>query len=258
MSTYEKIVQMWKEYEINTPADLDMRLNSFRILFAYNSGKIENPEITYENTREVFTDGRVNGFSGSASTVIEIQNQRLAYEFLLPKIIKREHITLDLIKEVHAITTNSTYDDRRFFVLGERPGSFKINDFVVGKNEIGAAPEDVESELNSLLEEVYNTDKTTEPINLLKMASYFHVWFEAIHPFADGNSRVGRTLMNYLLMSNDHPPLIVYDEDKHTYYQALNSFNDESDLDPLFTFFQWQLEKTWAKSLERHEARKTK
>jgi len=258
MTVYEKILTMWQEYNIKTVAELDARLDSFRVLFAYNSGRIENPEITYQDTREVFSDGRVNGFSGSAATVVEIVNQRLSYEFLLSKIINKEPITIELIKEVHGITTNSTYDDRRFLQLGERPGSFKINDFVVGKNEIGSAPEDVVSELTSLLDEVYAADNISEPIKLLKMASYFHVWFETIHPFADGNGRVGRTLMNYLLMSNGHPPLIVYNEDKREYYNALALFNSEDKLDPLFRFFQAQLEKTWQKALERHEARKNK
>jgi len=245
MTDYEKIIAMWTEYNIKTVTDLNMRLDHFRVLFAYNSGKIENPEITYQDTQDIFSNGRVNVFSGSAVTVVEIVNQRLIHKFLLPKIINKEPITIELIKEIHAITTNSTYDDRLFLQLGERPGSFKINDFVVGRNETGSAPEDVVTELTSLLEEVYDADNTFEPVKLLKMASYFHAWFETIHPFADGNGRVGRTLMNYMLMSGGHPPLIVYDEDKHDYYAALEMFRSEEQLEPLFGFFQLQLEKTW-------------
>ena len=258
MTAYEKILTMWQEYNIKTAQDLNMRLDSFRVLFAYNSGRIENPEITYENTREVFSDGRVTAFSGSAITVVEIANQKLCYEFLLPKIIGKEPITIELIKEIHEITTNATYDDRRFLELGERPGLFKINDFVVGEDEVGSAPEDVEGDLISLLEEINDIGNISEPIKLLKMVAYFHGWFETIHPFADGNGRVGRTLINYMLMSNGHPPLVVYNEDKQGYYNALKQFSSQEKLDPLFEFFQSQLEKTWEKGLKRYESRKDK
>jgi len=146
--------------------------------------------------------------------------------------------------------------DRRYFELGERPGHFKKTNFVVGINEIGAAPEEVERELKSLLEELYDLKKYREPVQVLRAASYFHVWFETIHPFADGNGRVGRTLMNYMLMSNSHPPLIVYNEDKKVYYSALDYFREGEDLQPFFEFSQGQLEKTWHKTLERMEKRK--
>ena len=174
MTLYEKTIKLWKSFNIKTVADLDTRLDSFRVLFAYNSGRIENSEITYNDTREVFSDNRVSNFAGSPTTLAEISNQRKCYEFLLPKIIEAEPITLDLIKEVHAITTTNTYDDRRFYELGERPGSFKKTDFVIGKDEVGAAPDEVESELKSLLDEVYETKEFDTPAKLLKLASYFH------------------------------------------------------------------------------------
>lgn len=253
MTNYEQIVKMWREYPITSVAALDTYLHSFRVLFAYNSGKIENPDVTYDTTREVFSDGKVNGFSGSVTTVVEIHNQKLCYDFLLPKIIAKAPLTLALIKEVHEITTNGTYDARRFFELGERPGTFKRHDFVVGENEVGAAPEDVVEELTSLLDELENTSGGIDnPEKILKLAAYFHVWFETIHPFADGNGRVGRTLMNYLLMIHGHPPLIVHNDNKSQYYAALEKFRSDEDLDALFLFFKGQLERTWAKSLERH------
>jgi len=256
MTQYEKILQMWRSFNIKTVADLDMRLDSFKVLFAYNSGKIENSEVTYEDTREVFSDDRVSSFSGKPTTITEISNQRKCYKFLLPQIISAEPLTLELIKEVHDITTMATYDDRCYFELGERPGSFKKTDFVVGINEIGATPEEVESELKSLLEELHNEKNYMEPAQILRTASYFHVWFETIHPFADGNGRVGRTLMNYMLMSNNHPPLVVYNDDKKVYYSALDYFREGEDLQPFFEFSQKQLEKTWHKTLECMEKRK--
>ena len=62
--------------------------------------------------------------------------------------------------------------------------------------------------------------------------------FENIHPFADGNGRVGRTLLNYWLMINDYPPAIVYEEDRRAYYDALQVYDEQEDLTPLVQFLQ--------------------
>lgn len=69
--------------------------------------------------------------------------------------------------------------------------------------------------------------------------------------FADGNGRLGRTLTNYILMINNLPPLIVYDEDKKYYYAALEKFDEEDDLSPMIEFFKYEMEKAWEKSLDK-------
>ena len=249
--TYDNVIQLWNSFAIETVADLDTRLDSFRVLFAYNSGKIENPEITYNDTREMFENNRVTRFKGDPATLTEISNQRKCYAFLLPKIIAKEPLSVDLIKAIHEITTMATYDDRRYIDLGERPGQFKKNDFVVGINEVGSLPEDVHNDITLLLAEVNDAVPFISPAKVIKAAAYLHAGFEHIHPFADGNGRVGRTIMNYYLMINGHPPLIVYDEDRDEYYDGLKKYDENEDLEPLHEFFMSQLIKTWAKTIER-------
>jgi len=258
LASYENILQMWECFGIKTASDLDLRLNSFRVQFAYNTTKIENPEVTYHATREVFEDKSVKTFKGSPETLAEISNQRKCYAFLLSKIIAKDSITLDLIKEAHEITTMGTYDDRRFFELGERPGEFKKNDFVVGRHEVGSLPDEVEADLSKLIEEIAGTLSLTEPEKILKAATYFHARFVYIHPFSDGNGRMGRTMMNYFLMVNNHPPLIVFDDDRDGYYRALEHYDETEDIKPLYDLFQRQLIKTWDKTFERYERGRSK
>lgn len=74
---------------------------------------------------------------------------------------------------------------------------------------------------------------------------------EQIHPFADGNGRVGRTLMNYYLMIHDLPPVIIYEEDKNYYYDALEEFDEKDNLEPTIEFVKYEMEKTWEKSLDK-------
>ena len=84
---------------IDSIEKLDQQLSNFRITFAYNSGTIENPQITYHATREVFENGKVINFCGDTQTIFEIENQKKCYNFLVPKIINKDPITSDLIKK---------------------------------------------------------------------------------------------------------------------------------------------------------------
>ena len=251
MCRYEGMVKLWQSWNVITEADIDRCLENFRILFAYNSGKIENGAVTYSDTREIFENGRILNYSGDPRTVFELSNQRICYEFLKPKLAAKEPLTIGLIKEIHGTLTSGTYDERRYVEQGERPGEFKKHDYVTGVAEVGSLPEDVENDLDELLDEL----KDYEDKDTLKVAAYFHARFEYIHPFADGNGRTGRTLLNYYLMLHNHPPIIIHDDDKHGYYDALARYDESEELEPMRSFLRQQAERTWEKSLEREQRR---
>ncbi len=106
MELYNKAVELWQSYKIASAADLDKYLDSFRILFAFHSGKIENEEITYHDTREIFENGRVVDYTGSPRVLFEQQNQKLCYELLKEKIVKKEPLSIELVKEIHKVLTS--------------------------------------------------------------------------------------------------------------------------------------------------------
>ena len=246
MEQYQKVLQLWRSYAVASSADLDKYLASFRILFAFNSGKIENDDITYHDTREIFENGRIAGFSGDPRALFEQQNQKLCYAFLRDKIVAKEPLSVELVREIHRALTMGTYDERRYVVNEERPGEFKKHDYVTGLHEVGSAADKVEFDLADLLKELNDYHGN----DVLRAAAYLHARLEYIHPFADGNGRVGRTVLNYYLMTHDHPPLIVYDEDKRGYYDALRCYDESEEIEPLVDFFRGQAVKTWAKALE--------
>lgn len=245
MDKYSEALELWQSYHLESTADLDRYLDSFRILFAFHSGKIENEDITYQDTREIFENGLVLNYTGNPRTLFEQQNQKLCYEVLKDQIIKKEPLCLEVIKEIHKVLTSGTYDERQYIINKERPGEFKKHDYVTGIHEVGSSADDVESDLTELITEVneYNGH------DVLTAASYLHAKFEFIHPFADGNGRVGRTLLNYYLMVNNHPPLIVYDEDKRLYYESLQKYDENEELSALHEFLKYQVEKTWKKAI---------
>lgn len=239
---YNKIIAWWQLKNIHTDAELSEILNGYRILFAYNSGKIENDKITFHDTREIFDHDGVTSYTGDLRTLFEIRNAKEAHEFFLESFQAGTEIDIEFVKQMQFFLTQNTYDTRRN-QLGERPGELKKHDFVTGWEEAGASPEDTEEELKELLEELRDIDDE----KALTAAAYFHVKFENIHPFADGNGRTGRIVMNYFLVVHDHPPITIYEEDRKGYYEALEVWDREQELDPMILFLKEQTVKTWGK-----------
>jgi Fic family protein len=238
---YVKAVSKWKQMDIKTVSDLEAVLSNFSVIFAYHSGVIENPEITYHTTREIFENGKVINFTGDVRTVFEIKNQKICYDWLKDKIIEKAIITPELIKGIHKKLTDGTYDEGRYS-RGERPGEYKKHDYVVG-NDQGALPEEVSSEIEELCEELQDIPDKGD--NIIKTAAYLHCKFENTHPFADGNGRVGRTLMNYFLMTHEHPPIVIRNETKNEYYNALGCYDKTGELDGFVAYIKKETIETW-------------
>lgn len=241
-------MQLWRQRNIQNDAELAEALNSHSITFAYHSGKIENDKITYHDTREIFEHDGVTSYTGDLRTLFEIRNSKEAYELFLTAFNEKRAVDETLVKEFQFKLTNNTYDTRRYR-LGERPGEYKKHDYVTGREEVGAAPEDVAEEMSELLREVQDIPDD----KVLTAAAYFHAKFENIHPFADGNGRTGRLLMNYILVIHHHPPVVIHEEDRLGYFNALEAWDTALELAPLIEFLKSQTVKTWQKQIDRHQ-----
>ena len=247
---YELLINWWRSLNITDDAALAEAFNGHIINFAYNSGNIENPNVTYHDTREVFEHDGVTSYTGDLRTLFEIRNAKVAMEYFFKAF--RDNMPLDetFIKELQRRLTLNTYDERRW-QRGERPGEYKKGDYVTGRNETGAFAEDVPDEMRELLEDLKTLPQ--EPEKVLTAAAFFHAKFENIHPFADGNGRTGRLAMNYLLAVHNHPPLVIHQEDRKAYFEVLEAWDAEQNLKPLKAFLLEQLIKTWSKRIEQLE-----
>lgn len=241
MKDYEHILAAWRKKNIISDAHLAEALNGQGVSFAYHSCRIENAQVTFHDTREIFDHDGVTGYTGDLKTLFEIRNAKAAYECFLDAFGLRRPIDETFIKELHFLLTQNTYDTRRW-QLGERPGEYKKHDYVIGKWDIGAAPEDVPEEMAEL--------QDVDDKNLLTAAAYFHAKFENIHAFADGNGRVGRLAMNYFLVLHNHPPITIHEEDRRDYFEALEKWDEAQELKPLTEYLCEQLIKTWRKRSE--------
>lgn len=243
---YSKILEWWKDQKLVKARDYNDVLDNFMVLFACHSSKIEGSGISYHTTRDIFEGSEIKGFSGPAIEILEIQNQKYAFNFLLSSLESNTPISKEFILKLHRIMMYGCYSQKRYD-KGERPGSFKVNDYCVGLTDEGSVPEEVESDIDDLVSELEVADNK----NIVTVAAYFHLKMESIHPFADGNGRVGRTVMNYLLMLNGHPPIVLFNEDRDTYYMALAVFDNSGEISGMVEFLKEQTIKTWSKVLRR-------
>lgn len=252
MTDYEKIIAFWQGKNIVTAADLEEAFNGHVVAFAYHSGNIENSNVTYHDTREIFEHDGVSSYTGDLRTLYEIRNSKIANNYFFEAFSKRASLDEVFIKELQKRLTMNTYDTLRW-QKGERPGAYKKGDYVTGRNETGAAPEDVAEKMQELLEDIKDVPNGKALIG----AAFFHAKFENIHPFSDGNGRTGRLAMNYFLVLHNHPPVIIHQEDREQYFNVLEAWDSEQDLEPLIVFLKEQTVKTWYRKLNTSKPVKT-
>lgn len=192
--------------------------NKTQVNLAYNSNKIEGSKLTEEQTRYIF-ETRTIGFKDQEAVpvddIIETNNHFIAFDFLIDTIEKP--LSNFIIKEFHRILKTGTSDASKDW--------FAVGDWKKLPNEVGGTkttlPENVEKEMISLNEK-YNSKTEIVFENVIE----YHYYFEKIHPFQDGNGRVGRLIMFRECLKNEIIPFIVDDEHKQFYYRGLKEFEN--------------------------------
>ena len=187
-----------------------------QIDLTYNSNHIEGSRLTHEQTRYIFetntigiTDEGVN-----VDDVLESVNHFRCIDIIIDRAAER--LTESLIKELHSVLKSGTSDCRKkWFAVGE----YKRLPNEVGGNET-AAPEVVDREMKALFK-WYNSIKKKSFEDIVD----FHQRFEMIHPFQDGNGRVGRLIMFKECLANGFVPFIISEELKFFYYRGLQEWN---------------------------------
>lgn len=186
-----------------------------QIDLTYNSNHIEGSRLTHDQTRYIFetntigvTDNAVN-----VDDIIETTNHFKAIDYIIDETAGK--LTESLIKHLHLILKSGTSDERKDW--------FRVGDYKKTPNEVGGSdttlPENVHNEMKSLLKE-YNALKSPSFEDILD----FHQRFEAIHPFQDGNGRVGRLIMFRECLRLGYVPFIITDDLKMFYYRGLKNW----------------------------------
>lgn len=189
-----------------------------QIEMTYNSNHIEGSRLTHDQTRYIFETNTI-GVTGEAvnvDDVIETANHFRCIDFIIEH--SKSALTEKMIKELHLMLKTGTSDARQDWVA---VGAYKKM-----PNEVGGTattmPEDVAAEMQALLA-AYSAKKAKTLEDILE----FHVRFERIHPFQDGNGRVGRLIMFKECLKYSIVPFIIEDNLKMFYYRGLKNWGRE-------------------------------
>ena len=188
-----------------------------QIELTYNSNHIEGSRLTHDQTRYIYETNTIGtGDSVNVDDVVETANHFRCIDLVIEHA--DDKLSEKLIKELHLVLKNGTSDSRKDW--------FAVGGYKRLPNEVGGeettAPEEVPAQMAALLSD-YNALKAKTLAELLD----FHVSFESIHPFQDGNGRVGRLILFKECLRNNIVPFIISDDMKLFYYRGLHEWKTE-------------------------------
>jgi len=218
---YKEIVRKLNQKQLQDIVD------RFTVNFTYESNAIEGNSLTLKDVTLILHEKKtING--KELREIYETLNTREAMELIFSNKLRiREK---DIIR-LHKILVRNT---------GITTGYKRLPNFLLGRKTVTTPPEKVSKEMDNLMM-WYHKNKDVHP---LKRAVEFHGKFEKIHPFEDGNGRVGRLLINIILLNHNYPPLIIRKIQRLSYFNCLEAF-DSGHKDKLCRFLIEKFKKTF-------------
>ena len=189
-----------------------------QIDLTYNSNHIEGSRLTHDQTRYIFETNTIGFENGAVNVddIVETANHFRCIDMVIDNAM--QPLSEAFIKRLHFTLKNGTSDSRKdWFAVGEYK---RVPNEVGGRDT--AAPEEVATKIGALLDTYNATKKHT-----LEQIVEFHHDFECIHPFQDGNGRVGRLILFKECLKNNIVPFIIEDDLKMFYYRGLHEWNNE-------------------------------
>lgn len=188
-----------------------------QIKLAYNSNRIEGSKLSEEQTRYIYETNTIfleNGeTTANVDDIVETVNHFACFDYMLD--IAGEPLSEEHIKRFHYLLKINTSDAKKSWF---RVGDYKVRANVVGGKET-SLPTNVPTDMEKLIKNYHNLNHIT-----INDIIDFHFQFEQIHPFQDGNGRVGRLIIFKECLANDIVPFIIEDDHKFFYYRGLTEY----------------------------------
>lgn len=199
--------------------------NKMQVDFAYNSNHIEGSRLSHEQTRYIFETHSIDG-TAFVNDIFEASNHFRCFDFILDTV--GENLSESYVKKIHYILKLGFAENSNSEIV--------IGDYKKYANTVGGIetvnPEKVSERMYVLLQEYINKKE----VDLYDIAE-FNMEFEKIHPFYDGNGRVGRLLILKMCLENDIVPFFIDERSKIFYYKGLKEWQIENKPNRLLDVF---------------------
>ena len=213
-----------------TATETEALRQEFIVEHTYNSNAIEGNTLTLQETQLVLQGITID--QKPLKDHLEAVGYKEAYEYMEQLAREQRELTLHEICSIHSLVLADRQEDRgRFRRVPVR---------IAGALTTPAQPYQIEPMMSALLADV---DSLYRHLHVVEKAALFHLRFEAIHPFIDGNGRTGRLLMNLQLIKAGYPPINVKFSDRRRYYQAFDDYARSGSPDTMTTLIAEYLEQ---------------
>lgn len=203
-----------------TPAEVEALREVFLVEHTYNSNAIEGNTLTMQETALVLQGVTID--KKPLKDHLEVVGYKEAFVYMEELAKEKFPLTEFEIKRIHSLVLNHRPEDR---------GTFRrVNVHIAGASTAPVEPYLIEPEVSKLLSAF---SLWTKNRHIIECVALFHLRFESIHPFIDGNGRTGRLLMNFQLIQNGLPPISVKYEDRRRYYDAFDAYSNNQDSVPM-------------------------
>jgi Fic family protein len=227
-SELKQLARIKKEYSKQPAQSLKNRYECFITDFTHDSTAIEGNTLTLRETAMLLFENMA-----PQKNIREI-NEVLNHKEGIDHILEYEgDVTRKFILELHRLVVKGALEKR----LDDQIGQYRtLQVYISGTDWMPPSPEEVPKDMKNLLSWYTRNKNKVHPV---VVAVYFHVCFEIVHPFVDGNGRVGRLLMNFILHKNGYPMVNIPNSQKKRYYSALEKAQNDGDLRMLL---EWTVE----------------
>lgn len=199
------------------------RLNEeFTVEYTYNSNAIEGNTLTLRETDLVLRGLTIN--QKPLKDHMEAIGHREAFQYVQSLVAEGQPLTERVIKDIHHLVLSDKKDDRGVYR--------KVPVRIMGASNESVQPYMIRPMMEQLLERYVSSHD-----NIVAKLARFHLEFESIHPFIDGNGRTGRLLVNLELMKAGYPPIDIKFTDRLAYYQAFEEFHAKGSIDSMENLF---------------------
>lgn len=251
METLERAEKLKAELDSLRPLDAEAEgriMQKFRLDWNYHSNNLEGNSLTYGETKALILFG-ITAQGKPLKDHFEITGHNEAISWVLDLVKGEVELTEVFIRELHTLLLKeSSWKDaitpegnptRRKIEVGKYKTHPNHVITVTGETFYFATPEETPAKMRELIE-WFRSERAKPDVNPIILAALFHYRFIRIHPFDDGNGRVARILMNFILMQFGYPPVIIKTEDNENYYAVLR-LADADQLEPFIEYIATNL-----------------
>ena len=221
--SFERIEELKAELDTRKPltqGELEKLNEEFMIEFTYNSNAIEGNTLTLQETAMVLEGITID--QKPLKDHLEAVGHKDAFLYVQDIVSNKMPLTEFVIKNIHSLVLMNKPEDKGVYR--------RVPVRIMGAFTEPVQPYMIEPKITELLAE---NEKRKATMNIIERVARFHLEFESIHPFIDGNGRTGRLLMNFEFMQNGYPPINVKFTDRKRYYEAFDCYSRNQDATPM-------------------------